>query len=106
MGSVAGCAVFTQCEVCSVQCAVCSVQFAVAVWYSVQCALCSVAECAVVLYSAQMVRRQVLAGDRAWHTLPITATIGCALYRTCTHYTSLYCTYHDDSNWSLLLLEA
>ena len=62
-----------QCKVCSVQVPVCSVNCAS---YGGQCAVCvqcavsSLAEYAVVLYSAQMVGRQVLAGDRAWHTPP------------------------------------
>ena len=80
------------CVVCNVQCAVCSVQCAVC---SVQCVVCSNSvahtveesvQCAVDLDEAQMVRRQVLAGDRAWHTPPITATNGRALYCTYMHY--------------------
>ena len=47
----------------------------------------------MVLDAAEMVRRQVLAGDRAWHTPPLTATNGRALYCTNMHYIALYCTY-------------
>ena len=47
----------------------------------------------MVLDAAEMVRRQVLAGDRAWHTPPLTATNGRALYCSNMHYIALYCTY-------------
>ena len=40
----------------------------------------------MVLAAAEMVRRQVLAGDRAWHTPPLTATNGRALYCSNMHY--------------------